>query len=205
MTGCQNILIDTLPTTITVGGREFPISSNFRTAILFELMIQDAETSAIEKALGAFQLWFPDGMPEDVEQATDQMIWFYSCGKTVSLETAADKTKKAGIAKRIYDFDIDAPLIYAAFLTQYHIDLQDIEYLHWWKFSALFEGLNEENEISKIMQYRAIDLSEIKNKAEKKHYAKLQAKYRLPDNRSTEDKEALAGALFAGAAGREKP
>ncbi len=198
-----NILIDRLPTTVEIGGKRFPIASDFRTAILFELLMQDKEATDTEKALGAFQLWFAEEMPENVEEATDQMIWFYTCGKKATTAAMAERPK-AGIPKRIYDFDIDAPLIYAAFLAQYRIDLQDTEYLHWWKFSALFEGLNEENEISKIMQYRAIDLNEITNKAEKKHYAKLQAKYRLPDNRSVAEKEALAGALFAGAGGMRK-
>lgn len=199
----RNILIDPLPTAVEVEGREYFIASDFRTGILFELLMQDKDATETEKALGAFQLWYPQEIPSNADAAADELVWFYSCGKKASV-TERKQQQKAGIPKRIYDFDIDAPLIYSAFLAQYHIDLQDIEYLHWWKFSALFEGLNEENEISKIMQYRAIDLSEITNKAEKKHYAKLQAKYRLPDNRSTAEKEAIAGALFAGMAGGRK-
>ena len=196
------MLIDPLPRTVELDGRDFPIETDFRTAILFELLVQDKAMTKEEKAIYALQLWFPTEMPENLEDATDKMLWFYTCGKIESNEQATNKSQKASISKRIYDFDVDAELIYAGFLTQYSIDLQDIEYMHWWKFSAMFMGLEEDREISKIMQYRAIDLSSIKNKAERKHYAELQAKYRLPDNRSTEDKEAIAGALFAGQGGR---
>ena len=196
-----NMLIDPLPTTVEIDGRDIPIQTDFRTAILFEMLVQDKTISKEEKAAYALQLWFSEGIPDNLDEATDKMLWFYTCGKTESVEQAANKAQKTSIDKRIYDFDIDAELIYAGFLTQYGIDLQD-EDMHWWKFSAMFAGLEESREISRIMQYRAIDLGTIKNKAERKHYAELQAKYRLPDNRSTEDKEAIAGALFAGQGGR---
>ncbi|WP_242840658.1 Gp15 family bacteriophage protein [Clostridium hydrogeniformans] len=45
-------------------------------------------------------------------------------------------------------------------LDQYGADLQNVEYLHWWKFKAL----KEDNEIFKIMGYRYMDLGKIKDK-----------------------------------------
>ena len=39
---------------------------------------------------------------------------------------------------------------------------QDIKYLHWWKFKAMFKSLKEDTEIVKIMRYRSMDLSKIK-------------------------------------------
>ena len=47
-------------------------------------------------------------------------------------------------------------------MEQYKIDLNSIKYLHWWKFKALFNNLNENIQFSKIMSYRAMDLSKIK-------------------------------------------
>ena len=74
-------------------------------------------------------------------------------------------------------------------MQQYKIDLNSIEYMHWWKFKALFEGLTENTQIVKIMGYRAMDLSKIKDKEEKKRYKKLQREYALPDDRTEEEKE----------------
>ena len=69
------------------------------------------------------------------------------------------------------------------------MDLNEIEYLHWWKFKSLFEGLNEENQICKIMGYRSIDLSKIKDKEERKRYKKIKQQWALKDDRTEEEKE----------------
>jgi hypothetical protein len=47
------------------------------------------------------------------------------------------------------------------------------------------------------MEYRAVDLSKIKDKDQKEHYKKLKIKYALPDNRTEEEKEQdFANALW---------
>mgnify|MGYP001860472600 CR=1 FL=1 len=82
-------------------------------------------------------------------------------------------------------------------MKQYNIDLNEIDYLHWFKFKSLFEGLDDDNRICQIMSYRAIDLSKIKDKEQKKKYKKLKMKYALPDNRTEEEKETdFADALW---------
>ena len=198
-----NIMIDALPLSVELGGRDFPISADFRTSILFEQLMQDTGVSKNEKITTALALYFPDGVPVALmPEACMEITNFYCCGNVDDVaEEGARQQKALGgkRLKRIYDYDYDAPYIYAAFLDQYGIDLQDIKFLHWWKFHALFLGLKEDNEICKIMSYRAIDLGEIKNRAERKRYAILQAKYRLPDTRTLEEKQASVGAMFGGA------
>ena len=58
-----------------------------------------------------------------------------------------------------YSFSKDAAYIYAAFKEQYGIDLTEIPNLHWWKFKALFDSLNEETQMKKIMYYRKVSTS----------------------------------------------
>ena len=67
-----------------------------------------------------------------------------------------NKSRRLSQVQRCYDFEQDAPYIYAAFLTQYRLDLSmTLNYdLHWWKFRAMFESLDENLKISKIMYYR---------------------------------------------------
>ena len=98
----------------------------------------------------------------------------------------------------IYDYEYDAPYIYGAFLAQYRVDLNDIEFLHWWKFQAMFRSLEDHNKIVKIMGYREAKLGEIKNKSERERIAKMKQIYALPQNLSFEDKVAMAGAAFGG-------
>jgi hypothetical protein len=192
-----NILIDALPDALVVDGRVFPISTSFRTGILFEQLIIDSQISDKEKLQETFRLFFIDDLPRNIEEATEAVLWFYRCGLEAKEKKGKKNDKNPSFTKRIYDYDIDAPLIYAAFVQQYGIDLSEDD-LHWWKFSALFKGLDEECEISKIMGYRGADLSQIKNRAERKRYASLQAKYALPSMLSSEEKVMAAGAVFGG-------
>ena len=76
-------------------------------------------------------------------------------------------------------------------MDQYSIDLNSIKYLHWWKFKAMFKSLKEDNLISKIISYRSIDLSEIKDDEEKARYKKLKEIYKLPNQYEKEDNEKL--------------
>ncbi len=190
-----NILIDSLPTTVMVAGREFDIASDFRTGILYEQLMQDPDLDSRQKARAAIALYYGDVWPDDFTEAMNQLIWFYSCGRELEKTAGAGRPSRFG-GKRLYDYDEDAVYFYAAFLTQYGIDLQDIKYLHWWKFQALFNGLNEDQRLSQIMSYRAADLSKIKNKSEREHYRELQIRYKLPDIRSKRQKQQDVGSLF---------
>lgn len=189
----MNILIDELPSTVTVGGNLISINSDFRTSILFELMMQDSEMSNSEKLEATLELYYRN-TPSNLEEAINKAIWFYKCGKEDTKQTANVNMNRQ---KQIYSYEYDAEYIYSAFLSQYRIDLQDIDGLHWWKFKAMFQGLNESNEIVKIMGYRALDLSKIKDKEQKAHYRKLKNLYRLPDNRTEEQKESMVADAFA--------
>lgn len=201
-----NILVDALPSTVMVGGRDIPIDTNFRTCIIYELMMQDRDLDKIEKTISALNLFYEDcfdyvtSSAESVEEAVEQIIWFYTCGKPPKKPQPGEPPPPPSIKtrRREHDFEVDAPLIYAAFLAQYRVDLQETDYLHWWQFHAMFQGLAEDHQIVKIMGYRTLDLSHIKNKEEKRRLSRLQNKYALPFVGDVEDMERAAGALFGG-------
>ena len=190
----MNILIDKLPNTIDVRGISYKINTDFRASILFELLMQDREVSEEQKIIQALQLYYKD-IPDDIEGAIEGILTFYSLGK----EKKKGKTGKGNKQKQIYSFEHDANFIYSAFLSQYGIDLNDINYLHWWKFRALFNGLNEDNEIVKIMKYRAMDLSKIEDKKQKAYYKKMQEYYKIPISAEEEEKlDKITQALLNG-------
>ena len=184
----MNLLIDLVPNLVVIDGIEYKINSDFRISILFELLMQDVEISDDEKAILALDLYYPI-CPNNQEMALEKLLWFYKCGKEI--EDTNSKGIGGGNAEQIYSFEYDDEYIYSAFLDQYGVDLQDIEYLHWWKFKAMFKALKEDNEIVKIMGYRALDLSKIDDKNQKEHYRKLKQMYKIPDAISQSDKEKL--------------
>jgi len=176
----MNILVDKLPTDY----EGLKINTNFRSFILFELLMQDNTIEKNDKMALAINLFY-EKIPNDINKALEGILWFYTRGKDIKSNGNGQKGQK----KQIYSFEYDADLIYAAFKDQYGLDLNKIDYLHWFKFKALFEGLKSDNKICEIMGYRAIDTSKIKDKEEQKKYKRLQREYALPDNRSEDEKE----------------
>lgn len=182
----MNILIDLVPTTVNIDNKEYEINSDFRNAILFELLMQEDEASELDKTMQAMELFYPI-CPQNINEAVEKMLWFYTGGKDDKNITST-KSGSVNNVNRIYSFDFDDDYIYSAFLDQYGIDLQDIEYLHWWKFKAMFKSLKEDNEIVKIMSYRATDLSKIKDKEQREFYKRMKQIYELPNSRNEIEK-----------------
>lgn len=187
----MNILVDKIEDIVNAHITT-DINQDFRTCILFELMMQDPNISEEAKVVQTIRL-FCNEIPEDIEKAINDILWFYSGG----IEKHEDKQKGENKPKQIYSFEYDDKMIFSAFLSQYGIDLQDIPYLHWWKFKAMFEGLNENNKIVEIMSYRAINTTKIKDKEEKARIKKIQKAYALPDMRTQEQKEADFNSAFS--------
>lgn len=194
-----NILIDELPSSVCIDSKEYPISTNFRTFILFEILLSDKEMSQQEKLHEIVNLIFLDEKPLRIsESVIDAIIDFYKCGKPETRKRKAVKKRMQTTKNAVYDFEWDDAYIYSAFLSVYNIDLNDIDYLHWWKFQALFNGLPSDCEFMKIMGYRSVDVSRIKDNKERARIQKLQALYSLPDNLTVEEKAIKYGAVLGG-------
>ena len=180
----MSILIDVVPEIVEIEGIEYSINSNFRNSILFELTMQDVNLLDEEKVGIALNLYYPV-IPHNIELAVEEMLNFYRCNKI----DVAVSGQGGSRVENIYSYEYDDDYIYSAFLDQYGIDLQDIEYLHWWKFKAMFKSLKEDNLISKIMGYRSIKINNDMSEADRKHYKQMKSIYALPDLRTEEEKE----------------
>ena len=181
----MNMIIDRLPLEIVVDGRKYAINSDFRTSMLFELMMNDNELSDEERIKKTLSLYYPI-VPYDRREAMEQILWFYRCAK----DMIKTKGSSGGSNDKIYDYDFDDTYIYSAFLDQYNIDLQDTD-LHWWKFKALFQSLKEDNKIVEIMGYRSMDLNKIKDKEEKNRYKKMKELYKIQNHVSKDETEKM--------------
>lgn len=199
----MNILVDVIPDKVEINGIEYEINTNFRTSILFEMMMQDNELDDELKIALTLEQYYPIiNMSDELirhlinnkNEAIEKILWFYRCGKDTKKSNGGN-----GKSVKIYDYDYDDEYIYSAFLDQYNIDLQEIEYLHWWKFKAMFNSLKEDNQIIKIMGYRGMDLSKIKDRDQKAHYNKMKKLYEIPKGKTEIDKNAdINKALISG-------
>ncbi len=188
----MNILIDRLPESVEIGGVRYPINTGFRISILFELLVRDKKIPDEYKIIGLLRLYY-DKIPPDKDEAIKQALWFYNCGRSVKKKKEERNKTRAAFRKDkvLYSFEKDAPYIYAAFKAQYGIDLQDIEDMHWWKFSAMFDGLTSDHQIRKIMEIRGMSTSGMSNK-QKQRLNTLKEHYKLEDETTVDSRVALA-------------
>ena len=185
----KNILLDRLPQYTNSG---LKIRTDFRESIKFELLMQDNSVNDKDKIGLALNLYYYNVKEiKDIKQAVDDILWFYRCGKDLkNISSNEEKTSgDSNKTKQIYSYEFDDQYIYSAFMEQYKIDLNSIKYLHWWKFRALLNSLNENVLFSKILGYREINLSKIKDKEMRNFYKKMKKIYALPDMRTEEEKE----------------
>jgi len=192
----MSIIIDNLSNIVEDRIGVLKFNTDFRTSMLFEMLMQDRNIRKKNKVIQAIKLYYPNIKEiTDIEKAVEDMLWFYRCGKELADSNKKNSSNNNNDIKQIYSYEFDDNYIYSAFLQQYNIDLQDCD-LHWWKFKALFDGLSKDTKIVEIMGYRAIDLRTIKDKEERKRIKKLKELYKLPDMRTREQKEADFGRAF---------
>lgn len=192
----------TLPVSVDVGSKTYEIDSDFRTIMDIEDILFRSELTEEQKAFAeemescsdiehgdacqnaryfdAMKVFYKDNIPEDLPEAMEQMLWFYSCGKEEK-----GKAPKKPVLSFKYDFDY----INAGFMQDYKIDLFEIDYLHWWKFMSLFGALHDDCKICEIIGWRGAELRDYKDKEQKKRIREMQKIYALPDERSDEEKK----------------
>ena len=187
----MNIILDPMPDFLEVGEQKISINTDFRTWIKFDEALFRSDKSMEERIYSALDICYGGKIPADINSAVRAAVGFYA-HKDMQTEEIGENAQNEHAnftrGRQIYSFTHDAPLICAAFLAQYGIDLTK-DNIHWWLFRALFEGLTDENKICKVMEIRSIDLSKIKDKEQKAHYRRLKRLYRLPDPRSEEEQE----------------
>lgn len=194
----MNILIDDIeyPDQAEVNGEWYEIRTNFRNSVLFELMMQDESLDTRTKVQKGLNLYYPI-IPGDLDAAVNAMLWFYRCGKDETVQQKRMAARRGG--KQIYSFEHDAGLIYAAFLQTYKIDLQDIAYMHWWRFRFLFNALPKDCEFMRAMEYRCVEINEKMSKDQKEFYKKMKRLYALPLSQEEDRRQtAIENALLNG-------
>lgn len=167
-----NLLTSPLPDSITVDGKEYPINTDFRVWIKIEELLGSSIPDT-DKLIGIFSLAFINKIPPNGLGAIKGIMQFFS-------PFAPSKSKeKQNSAPPLFSFSYDGGFIYAAFLSQYGIDLTSAT-LHWWRFLALFTSLNS-CKFTDILRIRGLSLSSVNDPNQKSQLRHLKRIYRLPN------------------------
>ena len=163
----MNILLDDLPEAIEVNGVEYAVNFDFRTGLACILDMESSEFTDEEKAILLLRRIYGETIPDDVETAIKLAVKFLDGGKEPPEEENpfADNT-------RLYSFEKDSALIYAAFRQTHGIDLQKAD-LHWWQFLALFQDLGADTAFCNMINLRRRVNSGEATKEERQYALKL--------------------------------
>lgn len=138
-----------LPNTVVVGGRAYPIFTDFRLWMRFEIAVGKIRQGKAHEIDVTYL--FKDDAPEYFD-----LTELFAFSRPIS-PLPRPVSHREVIA---LDYEMDADLIYSAFLGQYGIDLVEVEELHWHKFLAMLKGLNDSTRLHEVMGYRCYEKSD---------------------------------------------
>ena len=88
------------------------------------------------------------------------------------------------------DFDYDKEFIYASFISDYKIDLENTN-MHFWKFCNLISGLTEDSILNRVRDLRNTNLSDYTDPKTRSRIQEAMERVALPTEYDKEDLEAL--------------
>jgi hypothetical protein len=139
----MNALLNKFPTKIRIDDTDYEINTDYRNCLKIILAFEDDELTIEEQYFIMLNLLYKE-MPENIELAIEKAILFLNCGKGYEVSDS----------KRTYSFNKDSKYIYSAMNQTHNIDLESIEYLHWWKFVFLFMDVDKDCTFSYITSLR---------------------------------------------------
>lgn len=165
-----NVMLDKLPTEY----RDYPINSDFRIGIQMFQIFSDNELTDMEKMYMSCSLLFDaDGIEEypDMEIMQEGIQWFLSGWYT------DNPVREEGESGKDMDYDIDQWRIFSAFLTQFGINLNEVD-MHFWVFMGLLSTL-EECSFTRVVDVRTRKFDPKMKPSDRRELEKVKERYTL--------------------------
>ena len=125
-----------LPTTLTVGGKEIPIRTDYRVALDCFLALTDIELDEYNRVMELLECLYEEPIdPQYWTEAIQQAMWYLNGGEP---ERARD-TKQPVVVSWSQDFNLIAAPI-SKIIGQ---DIRGMEHLHWWTFLSAYMGIGD--------------------------------------------------------------
>ena len=162
------------PKIIIIDGVKTPVDPDFRIMCEYSEAVSRNDSSGLVDIASRF---FFAGLPEGVTEkaAAMAMTDFYAAGLAPS---GGGKSSAMENPEPSFDFEEDEAYFFAAFLSEYGIDLNTVK-LHWFDFCALFRVLPDEYRLKRIISIRSESLSDIKSPGEKARVRRLKGIFAL--------------------------
>lgn len=137
-------MIGALPETLTVGGTEYPIRTDYRNVLQVFEVFQDPELTQEEKWIVAIYLLFEDfAWDDDVLQAAQNGFDLDEAIKQISWFISAGQPEKQVLEQPTYNWTQDEQMIFSAVNKVAGRETRELDYLHWWTFLGYFNEVGE--------------------------------------------------------------
>ncbi len=127
----------TLPKTLTIGGKEYEIRSDFRDILRVYAAFDDISITEHEQAYIAAVNIFPgyEDIPDEyIQEAIEKAYWFIGGGDMPQSEPEKQK---------MIDWKQDENILFPAINKASGMIVRECEYLHWWEFLGFFGEIGE--------------------------------------------------------------
>lgn len=195
----MNILYQNFPETVEIDGKQYKVVTDFREWIKLHELLSEVEVFT-PGILAMILEWYIEEIPEDICAAILALERFLAAeGLWDNESDMEDEYKGDGDrpGKPVFSFSQDAVFVYSAFREVYGIDLEEIKYMHWWKFKSLFDGLPADTEIKERIYYRGIDPKTVKDKEERKRIQRIQKRIAIKEKKRRKLSDYEIGDCFA--------
>lgn len=157
------------PTKMEANGHIYPINTDYRVALACFRALDDDEITDLERFYAVETLLLgSDVLEEDEMILKDKIALYLKCERE-------DETSDNEID---FDYLQDENRVKISIRQCYNnLDIDKMEYLHWYEYNELIEGLTEDSLIDRVRQIRGLDTNEIEDK--KKRMKAIEIKKRL--------------------------
>lgn len=134
-----------LPTRLEVGGKAYPIHSDYRDILDILHRLNDASEPEFIRWRVALALFYEGDLPRsDSPEAMQKLADFLNCGQTLPRSPAPP----------LLDWEQDAPLIAADINKAAGCEVRALPYLHWWTFMAWFNSIGD-GQLATLLRVRS--------------------------------------------------
>ncbi|MBQ0165389.1 MAG: hypothetical protein KBS75_09375 [Bacteroidales bacterium] len=123
-----------LPTSVEIDGKEYPIRTDFRAALDIIFALNDPDLNDNERAGVLLRIFYPQDIPENVQEAVAKCFWFLSCG---------DDNKDSTQRPKMMDWEQDFPIIVGAVNAVAGKEVRAEKSLHWWTFIGYYQNIGD--------------------------------------------------------------
>ena len=179
-----NVLLDKLP----VEWNGYQIDGDFQIGVQISQCMTDETLNPTERIVTAAGLLFGDNGPKTYEEITEALNWFLNGWNHDNIKASGKGASSKKKSVETMDFDVDQWRIYAAFKSQYGIDL-NTEQMHFWTFMGLVSSL-EECAFTRVVSIRERRIDSKMPKEEKTWLRKAKEMFRIRKEEDVKETEA---------------